>query len=327
MVVRRLLAFRGMSVPLETAMPPPLLNFSVRWVGMAVDVLECRYLAAFVRICEGQIVGVWCQDQIEVSQGDVNAFGGLITSRTTLDPDTRCGLGDDNIAAAAEYRLHHESGVLDEARDYFKLAVADDCRTDADAASACDSVVVTPQLTEERRTSNLELPRGFGLVATVALERRKNVFPFKVRQRSDLHYWDDAWRCAKPEFARQIVHIDESTERERAGTLDHILQLPHVARPVVLANAFDGGRGVPGDSSAHALRDAAQEARGQSLYVVWPLAQWRDLKLDDFEAVVQVAAKTPSGNGVSEVVIRGGDDSHVNATRPAVTHTANLTLL
>ncbi|MGA2438882.1 MAG: hypothetical protein ABSF57_10280, partial [Acidobacteriaceae bacterium] len=85
------------------------------------------------------------------------------------------------------------------------------------------------------------------------------------------------------QLRRQVGHVQHRPRRERAGALDRILQLTHIARPVVLGHQPDrilaedmGGAGL----AVHPL----QEVRGQHGDVVPAFAQRRQLEVDHTEA-------------------------------------------
>ena len=87
------------------------------------------------------------------------------------------------------------------------------------------------------------------------------------------------------------------------SALDEVLELAHVARPVVAREALHDVQREPGDRAALARVHLAAEVLGQRRDVLAPLPQGRDLDRNDVEAVVEVLAEvarrrpSPRGRG------------------------------
>jgi hypothetical protein len=94
----------------------------------------------------------------------------------------------------------------------------------------------------------------------------------------------------------------------RADSRHHVLELAHVAGPVVLLEAFDRRRldrlvaeaGLGGD---------AQEVAHEVADVLEPLAQRRQAQRHDVEAIVEVLAEQALLDLRLELAVGGGDDA------------------
>ena len=109
--------------------------------------------------------------------------------------------------------------------------------------------------------------------------------------------------------------------------LDRVLQLAHVARPVVaLEQGLDLGREAHG-RTAVLPRRAVEEVGGQQPDVLAPLAQRRQLDLHHVEPVVEVLAEAPGLGLGQQVAVRGGDHADVHHPQVVVAEAAQLAAL
>lgn len=89
----------------------------------------------------------------------------------------------------------------------------------------------------------------------------------------------------------QIAGSDNGLFRQDDGALQHILQLPHIARPVVVQQHLHG---VVGDSHHrlfHFGAEAGDKGFRQDGDVFLALSKGRDVNRDDIEAIEQVLPK------------------------------------
>ena len=91
---------------------------------------------------------------------------------------------------------------------------------------------------------------------------------------------------------------DRRAARHDHGPLDSVLQLAHVAGPVVAHDPVPGRVLESGDRLAVLLGEAPEELVGEELDVVRSLAQWRQIDLHDSETIVQVLAQLVVGEGL-----------------------------
>src|ERR1035437_1092986 len=96
------------------------------------------------------------------------------------------------------------------------------------------------------------------------------------------------------------------------GPFDHVLQLPHVARPVVAKeNPPALIRKALGGATVLARRPN-QELVGQEQNVLPPLAQGRDVNGYNVEAKEEVFAEFLPLDALLKAAVGGGDDAHVH---------------
>ena len=109
--------------------------------------------------------------------------------------------------------------------------------------------------------------------------------------------------------------------------LDDVLELAHVPRPGVLAEA----RGCLGGDRREALPGAGGELTGEGLGeekdVVPALPKRGHGQREDAEPVEEVLPELPLGHGAAEVAVRRGDDPDVHLARARAAHRLELALL
>src|SRR5262245_38755761 len=135
---------------------------------------------------------------------------------------------------------------------------------------------------------------GRGAVVVGLLERVENrlaldgVQALLQRQAGDL-----LRRGRRPDARRrelQVLGLDLAARGERERALEHVLQLPHVARKIVLPQALQRRRGEP-RRGAGGCGLTLYDRRGERRDIVAHLAQRRHLELDHVQAVVEVLAE------------------------------------
>ena len=110
----------------------------------------------------------------------------------------------------------------------------------------------------------------------------------------------------------QVLELHAAAARERDGALHGVLELAHVARPLVAQQLIGGARGEAGDLALHAQRRVREQHPRERQDVVAALAQRRHVQLDDLEPVVEVLAEGAARDAVGEVAVGGGHDAHVD---------------
>ena len=115
---------------------------------------------------------------------------------------------------------------------------------------------------------------------------------------------------------------DPRAGRQHDRTLDDVLQLAHVARPVVSLHEVEGlGRQL--QVRLVVLGPVLlQEVMGEQRDVFAPVAQRRQLDLDDVQPIVEVFSELPFGHELLEVDVGRRDDAGVDLLRldPAQPH-------
>ena len=116
-----------------------------------------------------------------------------------------------------------------------------------------------------------------------------------------------------------MPHLDGVAVGEDDGALDAVLQLAHVARPAVGAQPLDG-LGRDGEQRLlHVAAESLHEIVRERHHVVLALAQRRHRDREHREAEEQVFAEGPGRDRGLEVLVRRGDQAHVDVHegRPA----------
>ncbi len=105
-----------------------------------------------------------------------------------------------------------------------------------------------------------------------------------------------------------VAERQRRAAREDHRALDHVLQLAHVARPVVgLQQTHDVGRNVV-DALAQRAAEAIDQVADQRRNVAAPLAERRQRDRKHVQAVVEVAAEPAAAHLLGQVAIGRGDD-------------------
>ena len=126
---------------------------------------------------------------------------------------------------------------------------------------------------------------------------------------------------------RQVVTVDHAAVADQCGPLDAVLELPHVAGPVVADQHVDHSRGEAPHVLAVRRPVLLHEVVGQQGDVGLPVPQRRQVDAEHVEAVVEVLTKRPGGDGGVEVLVSHGDDSDVHFDGAGAAEALELTLL
>src|ERR1051325_7274744 len=126
---------------------------------------------------------------------------------------------------------------------------------------------------------------------------------------------------------RKVVRMNDALFAEGTGALDGILQLAHVARPIVGAENFHGLLGdleiLPGAAGHFVF----QEVRDQQRDVVAAFGKARQFDGDDVEPVIQVLAELAVLDELFQVIVGRGDNADIHKDRGVVTDAADFLLL
>ena len=99
---------------------------------------------------------------------------------------------------------------------------------------------------------------------------------------------------------------------EDQDAFDQIAQLANVARPMVL---LEGGEGVVGhiNVGATVLRaKLLEEFLDEKRDVFLAVAQWRNEKRDDVQAIEEIFAKVAASDLFLKILVGGSDDANVD---------------
>src|SRR2546430_945489 len=111
---------------------------------------------------------------------------------------------------------------------------------------------------------------------------------------------------------REQVHIHALLSGEDHRALDDVLELPHVAGPIVIHQQLHGRRCELPEWLRIFLAIAVQEMRQQKGHIFATLAQRRNLEVNHVQAVIQVFAEAALANKRKQVDVGSGHDAHVD---------------
>ena len=195
------------------------------------------------------------------------------------------------------------------------------------------------QLLDERRALQVQQLRRLSLVAAGALERLLDQRQLDVRDvllEVEAFVWKRTARRTRPAALtgvriseRQILHLDlRPALAEGNRSLDDVLELPDVARPVIRhqpAHAFLRHRqSAPRPRSAESFcrkcctRSGISSRRSRS---------GGSLHRNDVQPVVEILAERTLGDHLREIRMRGGNDADIDLDRVRVADALDLAFL
>src|SRR5262245_19247170 len=171
---------------------------------------------------------------------------------------------------------------------------------------------VFAELVVERRAMDAEDVSGCALVPAGELEGLENGETLDFLERTAAR---NAARTnlelARASELRQIRRLDLSVARHNDGTLDRVLELTHVARPVVLFERAHGRRRDTHDLSVVLSRIDPNELRRQQRQILGPLSQWRHRQQNGVEPEIQILSKLALTHGLVGIGVRRANQSKV----------------
>ena len=180
--------------------------------------------------------------------------------------------------------------------------------------AVCLRVLV--ELAIQRLAIEAEALRGARLVAGLVLEHALDELALELGERHPARDRgaEEVGGPALAHVRRQIVVGDQLALAQRDAALEHVHQLAHVAGPVIgEQQVLRLGR------QAHPARrrllraELREHVLGERHDVLGARAQRRQIEVDDVEPVVEVLAEAAVGEHRLEVLVRRGDDAHVDA--------------
>ena len=167
--------------------------------------------------------------------------------------------------------------------------------------------MVLLDLAVERGPADAEQLGRFGHVVAGAVERFGDQPPFPVVDAQ--RFQVAAARIAEG----QVVRPDRILVGQHDGAVEHVAELPHVARPAVGEQLGPGRVGQAQVGPAVQAAEMIEEEIDQQADVVAAVAQRRQVQLEHAEPVVQVLAEPLVADVLLQVLIRGGDHADVDA--------------
>ena len=126
---------------------------------------------------------------------------------------------------------------------------------------------------------------------------------------------------------RQMMRVQDLGVADDQAALDGVLELAHVARPVIAHQHVDRRRGDALHVLAVLQRELLQEVVGEQQDVGLALAQRRHEDREHVQAIVEILAEIAGGDGLFEVLVGGGDEPHVRRDRLGAAQPLELALL
>ena len=121
--------------------------------------------------------------------------------------------------------------------------------------------------------------------------------------------------------------MDDAALADQHRALDAVLQLAHVAGPVVAHEHVDGGGGDAADVLAVGGRVLLHEVIGQERHVRPALAQRRQVDVEDVQPVIEVLAEDAGLHRGLQVLVGGRDQADVDLDGPHPAQPLDLPLL
>src|SRR3972149_10904489 len=170
----------------------------------------------------------------------------------------------------------------------------------AEFALLLQAVLLDPVLEGAKR--NAEDPRRLFAVPPRLVEHFPDGFPFVRLEDAILGGQGDAWR-----FQVQVGHPDLALCGDY-GALDHVLQLPHVARPGIIFKGRPGSGGKTGNRFAESGGELFQEIIRQGWKGLPAFRPGRKGDRKDVQPVIEILPEPRCGDLRLEVLVRRRDD-------------------
>src|SRR6202165_886080 len=121
------------------------------------------------------------------------------------------------------------------------------------------------------------------------------------------------FRGAAEEFGREMMRLDARRGTNDDEPLDEVSQFSNITRPGVADEDFHGGVAELARFLSVGRAEFAQEISGQRGDVLPAVAQGRHVKGNHIQAIEKILAKGAARDFLFEMLVRCGDDAHVNA--------------
>src|SRR5690606_31353398 len=108
-----------------------------------------------------------------------------------------------------------------------------------------------------------------------------------------------------------VLGLHRAAVAQRNRLEQHVLQLPHVARPMIAGHALEGLWRQLRQRTADLPAGRVEKVLDQCLQPVETLAQWRNMQAEHVETVIQVLTKLAAGAELGQIDLGGADHPHV----------------
>src|SRR2546426_2234024 len=233
-------------------------------------------------------------------------------ARQLVHDDARAAVDVRGVLAREDERLH-ESRI----------------RSGRVAGSALPTFLLALELARDGARVDAEQLRRLGLVAPGDPESLVEQPLLDLGERRADQLEDGVARRAfhPDDFVWQVFRLDAVLACEHDTALDEVLELPHVPRPRVGLEPLDRLAREALELPAVLGSVDAQEVLGEDADVLVTLAERWHTDRDDVEPVVEVLAEAPLSHHLGQVLVRGGDDAHVDLDGVRAAEALELTLL
>src|SRR6266571_1536463 len=203
------------------------------------------------------------------------------------------------------------------------------CRARFPSATTGNAETVGPDLALQRPQAYVQAAGRVRAVAVMMLQRPADVLALHLTQggsdpRASAH---GLGTRVAAHAGRQVALADGVPGVRDGRTLQHILQLPHVAGPGMALQAAHRLRGEAPRAQSVVAPDLLQQHPRQLGDVLLTLAQGRHADGDDLEPEVEVVAEPAATDQVLQVGVGRGQHAHVDAQLTAAAHAHELSLL
>jgi len=178
---------------------------------------------------------------------------------------------------------------------------------------------------------------GFGDVPPVFFEQGQGVGVFEALpgiggevRGGCLEGWRGRFRGGRWFDAGKMGNIGGLDDTAGGGGKEvahEVFHFPDIAFEGPFAQEPDGGRGQRLGGHVEPGGIAAQEIIEEFRDVFGAFPQWRQVQRQDVEAVKEILAEGPGGDGLAQVPVGGGDDAHVHGPGLGVAQGFDLVFL
>ncbi len=170
---------------------------------------------------------------------------------------------------------------------------------------------------------------GPGFVAALGFQHPLDVLPLQLLQRQPLHQrrGESILALALAQGRRQVLGRHDVAFGQRHRPFHHVFQLAHVARPGVSQQQLLGRLLEAAQRLARPFGRPGQEVLGQRQDVLGPVAQRRQVDVDDVQPVEQVLPEPPFLQPFFQMSVGGGDQANVHPFRLGGPQRADLPFL
>ncbi|MNP35512.1 hypothetical protein D3C76_1288470 [compost metagenome] len=124
-----------------------------------------------------------------------------------------------------------------------------------------------------------------------------------------------------------MLGLDRAAVAQGNRLEQHVFQLPHVARPVVMTEPIHGRRRELGQRATDLPAGLVEKVLHQRGQAVEAFAQRRNVQRQHVQAVIQVLAKLPAGAEFGQVNLGRADHPHVEVHLFIAAYATEATIL